>query len=116
MGSITAEEEANQVIEVWEINKDRIASMQKQICEPPRLLSQAAGRSSCCIFRVPQSLVEINGKSYQPRIVSIGPYHRGEAHLKMIEEQKWRYLGSLLNRVQSKGLGLEDFLKAAQNI
>ncbi|XVE79917.1 hypothetical protein DITRI_Ditri14bG0095600 [Diplodiscus trichospermus] len=112
MGSKTVEEEADQVIKVWEINKDRIASLQKQISEPPKLLSKAAGRSSCCIFRVPQSLVEINGKSYQPRIVSIGPYHRGEAQLKMIEEHKWRYLGSLLDRVQSKGLGLEDLLKA----
>ncbi|XWS52334.1 hypothetical protein CRYUN_Cryun11dG0059000 [Craigia yunnanensis] len=112
MGSKTVEEEANHVIKVWEINKDRIASMQKQICEPPRLLSKAAGSSSCCIFRVPQSLVLINGKSYQPRIVSIGPYHRREAQLNMIEEHKWRYLGSLLDRVQSKGLGLEDLLKA----
>ncbi|XVE98904.1 hypothetical protein REPUB_Repub03eG0148800 [Reevesia pubescens] len=113
MGSKTVEEEANnEVIKVWEIDKDRIAYMQKQICEPPRLLSKEAGRSSCCIFRVPQSLVEINGKSYQPRIVSIGPYHRGQANLKMIEEHKWRYLGSLLDRIRSKGLGLEDLLKA----
>ncbi|EOY32185.1 Uncharacterized protein TCM_039778 [Theobroma cacao] len=111
----TGEEQGNdEVVNAWEINKDRIACMQKQISEPPRLLSKAAGRSSCCIFRVPQSLVEVNGRSYQPRIVSIGPFHRGSAQLKMIEEHKWRYLGSLLNRIQSKGLGLEDLLKAVQ--
>ncbi|KAJ0076595.1 hypothetical protein Patl1_35281 [Pistacia atlantica] len=47
---------------------------------------------------VPQSLVEINEKAYQPRIVSIGPYHNGLEHLKIIEEHKWRFLGSLLER------------------
>ncbi|OMO81840.1 hypothetical protein COLO4_23417 [Corchorus olitorius] len=112
------EEESNEyeyddeVTRVWEIKQDRIANMQKQMSEAPRLLSKAAGKSSCCIFRVPQSLVEINGKCYQPRIVSIGPFHRGQANLKMIEEHKWRYLGSLLSRIQTKGLGLEDLVKA----
>ncbi|OMO53239.1 hypothetical protein CCACVL1_28784 [Corchorus capsularis] len=106
------EENNEEVIRVWEIKEDRIGNMQKQMSEAPRLLSKAAGKSSCCIFRVPQSLVEINGKCYQPRIVSIGPFHRGQAHLKMIEEHKWRYLASLLARIQTKGLGLEDLLKA----
>ncbi|OMO57031.1 hypothetical protein COLO4_35513 [Corchorus olitorius] len=30
----------------------------------------------------------------------------------MIEEHKWRYLGSQLSRIQTKGLALEDLLKA----
>ncbi|KAK9289327.1 hypothetical protein L1049_007482 [Liquidambar formosana] len=113
MGSNSIEGESHHhAIGIWEVNKDRLQSMQQQISATPTLLSQAAGRSSCCIFRVPQRLVEINGQSYQPHIVSIGPYHRGERHLKMIEEHKWRYLGSLLSRTQCKGLGLEDYLKA----
>ncbi|KAK9290079.1 hypothetical protein L1049_008243 [Liquidambar formosana] len=101
-------------IKIWEVKKDRLASMQQQILEAPKILSKAAGRSSCCIFRIPQRLVEINGMSYQPHIVSIGPYHRGKPQHKMIEEHKWQYLGSLLSRTQSKGLGLEDYLKAIQ--
>ncbi|XWS59530.1 hypothetical protein CRYUN_Cryun08bG0129900 [Craigia yunnanensis] len=88
--------------------------MHQKISEPPCLLSMGAGRSSCCIFRVPASLVDVNGKAYQPRIISIGPYHRGKPQLRMIEEHKWRYLGLLLKRMQEKGLGLEDFLKALQ--
>ncbi|CAN6717081.1 unnamed protein product [Malus baccata var. baccata] len=101
-------------IRIWEANKDLLGTMYQIMSEPPRLLSNAAGKPSCCIFRVPQSLVEINGKSYNPHIVSIGPYHRGETRLKMIEEHKWKYLGSLLARTEPKGLTLRDYLKALE--
>lgn len=116
MGRTPVEAEAaSHVIRIWEVNKDRLESMHKKIQEPPRLLSKSAGKKSCCIFRVPQSFVEVHGKSYEPHIVSIGPYHHGEDHVKMIQEHKWRYLGNLLNRLKNaKGLGLEDFLKAVE--
>ena len=102
----------NHVIDIWKVNKERLASMQAKISEDPKLLSKAAGKRTCCIFRVPQGLIDANGKAYQPRIVSIGPYHRGQPRLNMIEEHKWRYLGSLLNRIQTKGLTLEHMLEA----
>ncbi|EOY08135.1 Protein of unknown function DUF247 [Theobroma cacao] len=114
MRSSAADGETNYVINIMEVNEDRLASMHQKISEPPRLLTMAAGRSSCCIFRVPESLIDVNGKAYQPRIVSIGPYHRGKPQLRMIEEHKWRYLGFLLRRMKEKGLGLEDFFKAIQ--
>nr|DAD48642.1 TPA_asm: hypothetical protein HUJ06_018579 [Nelumbo nucifera] len=90
-----------------EVNKDRLASLQQRILQAPQLLNSLAGSRDCCIFRVPQSLIDINGQAYQPLIVSIGPYHRGEEHLKMIEEHKWRFLGSFLSRTQRS---LEDYL------
>lgn len=100
---------------IWQVNKDRLASMQQKISHTPQLLGKSAGRTTCCIFRVPQSLIDINGRLYQPHIVSIGPYHHGEPHLNMIQEHKWRFLGTLLNRTQqSKGLSLEDYLKEIQ--
>ncbi|PIA39183.1 hypothetical protein AQUCO_02700396v1 [Aquilegia coerulea] len=84
----------------------------------PSLLHKSAGCDSCCIFRVPQSLVEINRKAYEPHIVSIGPYHHGKDHLKMIEEHKWRFLGSLLSRTQSNGqrLALEDYYEEIASV
>ncbi|XP_031254389.1 UPF0481 protein At3g47200-like [Pistacia vera] len=115
MGSTTVEGEAH-VINIREVNKDRLASMHKKISQAPTLLSTTAGKISCCIFRVPKSFIDINGKSYQPHIVSIGPYHQGEPHLRMIEEHKWKYVGSFLNRIKNNGLGLEDFLKAVQSL
>ncbi|KAF3677924.1 putative growth-regulating factor 3-like [Capsicum annuum] len=98
----------------WEINKAQLEMMQQKISQPPRLLSESAGRSSCCIFRVPQSFINVHGRSYEPQIVSIGPYHRGKDNVKMIEEHKWRFLGNLLKRTEEKGLNLEDYLKAIQ--
>ncbi|KAL2502628.1 Plant protein of unknown function [Forsythia ovata] len=112
--SVREDENHHHAIKIWEVNRDRLALMQQKISDSPSILSHSAGRSSCCIFRVPQSLIDINGRCYQPQIVSIGPYHHGKPHLKMIEEHKWRFLGTLLNRTQGKGLALEDYLKAVQ--
>ncbi|KAJ6378934.1 hypothetical protein OIU78_029031 [Salix suchowensis] len=115
VGSSSAEDEdANHVEETWEVKKDRLSLMQRKISDPPRLLKKAAANSSCCIFKVPQRFIDINGKSYQPHIVSVGPYHHGEPHLRMIEEHKWVYLGGLLSRTQDSGLDLEILLKAIQ--
>lgn len=103
-------ENGHHAITIWEVNPDRLASMHKKLSEPPKLLRSLAGRNSC-IFRVPQSFVDINGKSYQPQIVSIGPYHHAELKLRMIEEHKWRYLASLLNRINTP---LQHFFKAIE--
>ncbi|KAF4352638.1 hypothetical protein F8388_021807 [Cannabis sativa] len=106
-------EEINLVIKIPEVSKDHVQLMHQKISEPPRILSHDAGKPSCSIFRVPQSLIEVNGKIYQPHIVSIGPYHRGESQLRMIEEHKWQYLGSLLARTEkNRGIKLEDYLSA----
>ncbi|KAK1435099.1 hypothetical protein QVD17_00859 [Tagetes erecta] len=79
--------------------------MNTQMKQSPKLLKKSAGKSSCCIFRVPKSLVEIKKEAYQPQIVSIGPYHYGAKHLEMIQEHKWRYLNDMITRT-SKSLGV----------
>ncbi|KAH6807427.1 transmembrane protein [Perilla frutescens var. frutescens] len=101
-------------IRIWQVNKDRLASMQQRIADTPPILSRSAGKSFCCIFKVPQSFIDINGRCYQPQIVSVGPYHHGDSRLQMIEEHKWRFLGTLLRRMQGRGLSLEDLLEAMQ--
>ncbi|MFS7915745.1 hypothetical protein Hanom_Chr02g00168821 [Helianthus anomalus] len=45
--------------------------MNNQMKESPKLLNMLAGKSSCCIYRVPRSLVEIKKEAYQPRIVDL---------------------------------------------
>ncbi|KAF5784172.1 hypothetical protein HanRHA438_Chr11g0528141 [Helianthus annuus] len=87
--------------------------MQHKLSETPKL-NVAAGRTTCSIFKIPQTLIDINGKSYEPHIVSVGPFHHGQPHLEMVEEHKWRLLRQLLNRTQTKGMVLEDFLRAVQ--
>ncbi|KAK0596250.1 hypothetical protein LWI29_014077 [Acer saccharum] len=72
--------------------------MKSRFGKKPTLLGEKAGKESCCIFRVPPSLVEINQKAYHPQIVSVGPYHHGSDHLTMIEEHKRRFVRSLFGR------------------
>ncbi|OAY38162.1 UPF0481 protein At3g47200 [Manihot esculenta] len=88
-----------------------LTSMQESVKEPPKSLNMTAGRSSCSIFRVPQSLKKIHPEAFEPRIVSIGPYHQGEPHLKMIDEHKQRFLGAVLARTQKFNVGLDQFFK-----
>ncbi|KAL0333449.1 UNVERIFIED_CONTAM: hypothetical protein Sangu_1501100 [Sesamum angustifolium] len=117
MGNNPIEEDRNDehVVKIWQVNEERLTLMQQKIADTPRILSRSAGKSSCCIFKVPQSLIDINGRCYQPHIVSVGPFHHGDPRLRMIEEHKWRFLGTLLKRTQAaKALSLEDFLQAVQ--
>lgn len=107
-----AEDSQHHTIDIWQVDEERLASMLDKISHDPKLLSKAAGKKSCCIFRVPTSLVDVNGRAYQPRIVSIGPYHLAHPRFNMIQEHKWRYLGSFLSRTQAIGLSLQDYLKA----
>ncbi|XP_030458537.1 UPF0481 protein At3g47200-like [Syzygium oleosum] len=105
-------ENGSSVHHVVQIDASFLSEVEGKMEELPRLLNRSAGRDSCCIFRVPQSLSEINERAYQPHIVSIGPFHHGEPQFQMIQEHKWRFLSDLLLRAESKRVVLKDFFEA----
>ncbi|CAB4286771.1 unnamed protein product [Prunus armeniaca] len=83
--------------------------LDQRIPETRWLLHPSAGNESCCIFKVRQCLVEINNKTYQPHIVSSGPYHYGDQRLEMMQQHKRRFLHDLLARTASTGPTLDHY-------
>ncbi|XP_004300610.1 PREDICTED: UPF0481 protein At3g47200-like [Fragaria vesca subsp. vesca] len=97
-------------------NNIQTTLLEQRIEETKWLLHPSAGKSSCCIFRVPPCLVEINKNTYRPRIVSLGPYHHGEKHLEMMQQHKWRFLHDLLARTPLTGPRLDDYLQVVSSM
>ncbi|MED6137178.1 hypothetical protein PIB30_062627, partial [Stylosanthes scabra] len=50
------------------------------------------------IYKIPQSVTELNKNAYEPQAVSFGPYHKGKHHLNAMEEHKHRALIHYLKR------------------
>ncbi|EOA20570.1 hypothetical protein CARUB_v10000882mg [Capsella rubella] len=82
----------------------------------PKLLRESAGSESCCIVRIPQSLARINLKAYEPKIVSIGPYHHGKEHLQMTQQHKRRFLKFFVTKMEEKGIDPQELVKAVSNL
>lgn len=68
--------------------------------------------SERCIYRVPMSIRNVNEAAYTPRVVSVGPLHRGRKGLEAMEQQKLRYLQSFLTRANLK---MENLVKLLSN-
>ncbi|KAG6625421.1 hypothetical protein CIPAW_16G095800 [Carya illinoinensis] len=54
--------------------------------------------SSPTIYRVPDSLRELNKEAYTPQVISIGPLHHGSLKLKYMENYKLRLFWSFMER------------------
>ncbi|KAK9065560.1 hypothetical protein SSX86_014961 [Deinandra increscens subsp. villosa] len=63
------------------------------------------------IYVVPAILKEVNSSSFTPRVVSIGPLHKGLANLKLVESKKPTDLKELLLKVGSVEEILDDCVK-----
>ncbi|KAF0900009.1 hypothetical protein E2562_026250 [Oryza meyeriana var. granulata] len=71
------------------------ASMQRRVHALP---GKAHESEPFTIFRVAGPMRDRNSHLYEPQMVSVGPFHRGAARLRAMEEHKWRYLRDLLAR------------------
>ncbi|KAJ6740370.1 PROTEIN putative (DUF247)-RELATED [Salix purpurea] len=59
---------------------------------------EAGSWSKSAICRVPHYLREVDDKAYVPQIISLGPYHHGEKHLRKMDKHKWRCLHHVMQR------------------
>jgi hypothetical protein len=107
-----AEGEATHVLDITpRVNQGLLAQMEDRISKshPSTLASETRTNRKRCIFRLPEKLKTINGKSFEPQVVALGPYHHGKPHLHNMEELKWRCLASFM-KSRKKGK-LEECLK-----
>ncbi|XP_077219125.1 uncharacterized protein LOC143853291 [Tasmannia lanceolata] len=72
--------------------------------------SEPASKDQHSIYRVPKHIYETDEKAYEPKIISIGPYHHGKQCLQSMEDHKWRYLNAILSR--NLDLSLENYIAA----
>jgi hypothetical protein len=64
----------------------------------------------CLIHKVQQHIREVSRFSYEPIMLSIGPYHHGAVSCQAIEKTKWGYLSEVV-RINCKR-NLLDYLNA----
>ncbi|MQL97178.1 hypothetical protein Taro_029867, partial [Colocasia esculenta] len=72
-----------------EIKNPDIAEIEDQMETEEDLIS---------IWRLHSSIREQESEAYEPKIVSIGPLHHGKKRLHAMEQTKWRYVQSLIDR------------------
>ncbi|KAI6682386.1 hypothetical protein NL676_036267 [Syzygium grande] len=65
------------------------------------------------IFRVPEHIRKIDQKAYNPRVISIGPFHQNQPELRSMEAQKLRLYERLMKQIGDgdPNVGLETAIK-----
>ncbi|KAL2337815.1 hypothetical protein Fmac_012261 [Flemingia macrophylla] len=59
---------------------------------------------ACSISSVPDMLRGPNEEAFKPKMVSIGPFHRGSTRaIQLMEQTKWRYMREFLDRNRNQG-------------
>ncbi|KAG6672088.1 hypothetical protein I3842_16G039800 [Carya illinoinensis] len=86
--------------------------------EANKLQEEASRGSTRCIYRVLPRLKEVNGKSYEPHMVSIGPYYYNlrDERFKMAEDYKRKCFGSMLAKAENDYIRLDIYRHCLQRI
>uniref|UniRef100_A0A0E0BSQ9 Uncharacterized protein n=1 Tax=Oryza glumipatula TaxID=40148 RepID=A0A0E0BSQ9_9ORYZ len=71
------------------------------------------GSSRHSVYRVPASVKNLQPLAYQPQVVSLGPFHHGEAHLVPMEEHKRR---AVLHVVRRARRPVDEFVAAVESV
>ncbi|KAK6912640.1 Protein of unknown function DUF247, plant [Dillenia turbinata] len=66
-----------------------------------------------CIYRVPETIAHVNAKAYEPRLVSIGPFHHGQETYEAMEKQKLHYIYAYIQRSK---LSMAQCVAAVKNL
>ncbi|XP_077224551.1 UPF0481 protein At3g47200-like [Tasmannia lanceolata] len=66
-----------------------------------------------CIYRVPSFMRICNNEAYDPRCVSLGPYHHGETQLMPMERHKVR---AVLHLVKISDKPMTDYVNALEEV
>ncbi|KAM7493080.1 hypothetical protein LguiB_027689 [Lonicera macranthoides] len=69
--------------------------------------------SEYCIYRVPQKIRKLNEEAYNPRVVSIGPFHHGDERFRSMEVFKKRYFKKVVRR--DSGVHLKNYIEFLKN-
>ncbi|KAF9603378.1 hypothetical protein IFM89_035623 [Coptis chinensis] len=103
------ESPGNVSIQIEDEDNLLIASIKAEISRKPS--------SQCSIYRIPVKFRSKSDKdTYEPRLVSIGPYHQGEDSLKSTEEFKKWYLHDLISRNETPDTSLNDLVKEIRKL
>ncbi|XP_078167714.1 UPF0481 protein At3g47200-like [Carex rostrata] len=80
-------------------------------CELKKLWGGPNETENFTIFRAPRNIRQSKKNLFEPSVISIGPFHNGQASLRTMEAQKWRFLRDFLSRGVSVDFCISEMKK-----
>ncbi|KAJ1265349.1 hypothetical protein BS78_08G069900 [Paspalum vaginatum] len=77
-----------------------VAEVEREVADGGASSEESARWRRQCVYRVPACIKDLNRKAYQPQVVSLGPFHHGEPHLRPMDSHKRRALVHFLRRAR----------------